>query len=94
MSYVPGLKKKLFQFNTNHSTPYGVEFTIRRIKMKNKIVTGDCLSCESTYSVEFVEELTSEELPEFCPFCGEPIEELSEEYIEDDDLDEKDLEWE
>jgi len=33
-------------------------------------------------------------LPEYCPFCGDPIEELSEEYIEDDDLDEDDLKWE
>jgi len=24
-------------------------------------------------------------LPEHCPFCGEQIEELSEDYIEDDD---------
>jgi len=62
--------------------------------MKNKVVTGDCLLCESTYAVEYVEELTSEEMPVFCPFCGEPIEELSEEYIEDDDFDEKETEWE
>jgi hypothetical protein len=62
--------------------------------MKNKIVSGECLSCESTYEVEFYEELTSQEMPEFCPFCGESIDELSEEYIEDDDIDEDDLKWE
>jgi hypothetical protein len=38
-------------------------------------------------------EMVSQELPENCPFCGEIIEELSEEYIEDDDnLDNE--EWE
>jgi len=62
--------------------------------MKNKIVSGECLSCESTYEVEYYRELTSQDMPEFCPFCGEAIEELSEEYIEDTDLDEDDLKWE
>jgi hypothetical protein len=33
--------------------------------MKNKIVSGECLSCESTYEVEYYEELTSQEMPEF-----------------------------
>jgi hypothetical protein len=32
-----------------------------------------------------MEEMVSQELPEICPFCGEQIEELSEDYIEDDD---------
>lgn len=60
-----------------------------------KVVTGECLNCESSYDVQYVEELTSEEYPEFCPFCGEPIEELTEsDYIDDDDLDEDDLKWE
>ena len=62
--------------------------------MTNKVISGECLECESTYSVEFVEQLVSQSLPEFCPFCGDPIEDLSEEYIEDDDLDEDDLKWE
>lgn len=62
--------------------------------MTNKVVSGECLECESTYAVEYVEQLVSQQLPEFCPFCGDPIEELSEEYIEDDDLDEDDLKWE
>jgi hypothetical protein len=56
--------------------------------MTNKNLNGECTSCESTYSIQFVEELVSQELPEHCPFCGEVIEELSEDYIEDeDDLD-------
>ena len=40
-----------------------------------------------------MEELVSQDLPEHCPFCGEVIQELSEDYIEDDDdLDNE--EWE
>ena len=61
--------------------------------MIEKIITAECHSCESSYEVSYVEELVSEEYPEHCPFCGEPIQELSEEYIEDDDLDEDDLKW-
>ena len=53
--------------------------------MTDKSLSGDCLSCESQYTVQFTEELVSQELPEYCPFCGEQIEELSEDYIEDDD---------
>ena len=32
-----------------------------------------------------MEEMVSQELPEHCPFCGEVIQELSEDYIEEDD---------
>jgi hypothetical protein len=39
-----------------------------------------------------MQELVSDEYPEFCPFCGEKIDELSEEYIEDDD-DSDNEEW-
>ena len=60
--------------------------------MTNKSLSGDCLSCESTYSVSYMEEMVSQELPEYCPFCGEQIEELSEDYIEDDD-ELEDEEW-
>jgi hypothetical protein len=34
-----------------------------------------------------MEEMVSQDLPEICPFCGEHIEELSEDYIEDDEED-------
>jgi hypothetical protein len=61
--------------------------------MTERNVTGDCSSCESTYEVTYEEELTSENVPEYCPFCGEAIEVLSENYIEDSDLDEDDLKW-
>ena len=61
--------------------------------MTNKSLSGDCLNCESQYTVNFIEELVSQELPEHCPFCGEQIEELSEDYIEDDDNDLDTKEW-
>ena len=33
-----------------------------------------------------MEELVSAEYPEFCPFCGETIEEITEEIDEDDEI--------
>jgi len=62
--------------------------------MTNKSLSGECLSCESTYSVAYMQEMVSQELPEHCPFCGEQIEELSEDYIEDDEDDLDIKEWE
>jgi predicted nucleic acid-binding Zn-ribbon protein len=53
--------------------------------MTQKQLSGDCANCESTYTVSFMEEMVSQDLPEHCPFCGEIIEELSEDYIEDED---------
>lgn len=61
--------------------------------MTNKILSADCLNCESQYSIDFMEEEVSQELPEHCPFCGEQIDELSENYIEDDDNSEDDGKW-
>ena len=56
-----------------------------------KQLSAECESCESSYSIAFVEEFVSQELPEHCPFCGERIEELSEDYVdEEDDLNEED----
>ena len=54
--------------------------------MTTKTITAECHSCESSYDIVYMEELVSEHYPEICPFCGEHIEELSEEqeYIEDD----------
>lgn len=57
-----------------------------------KVITGECLSCESTYQINYMQEFVSQEYPEHCPFCGEPIEEIQEEYIEDEDS-EDDEEW-
>lgn len=59
----------------------------------SKLITGECLNCESSYEVAYVEQLVSQPLPEHCPFCGEVIEDITEDYIEDDDLDEDDLKW-
>ena len=56
--------------------------------MTEKIITADCSECESNFQLVYEEELVSEPVPCFCPFCGEKIEDIQEEYIEDDDLDE------
>ena len=61
--------------------------------MTQKQLSGDCANCESTYMVAFMEEMVSQDLPEHCPFCGEIIEELSEDYIEDEDDDLDNKEW-
>lgn len=61
--------------------------------MVQKSITGECLSCESTFGIDYMEELVSQEYPEHCPFCGEQIEEIQEEYIEDDDDLKDETEW-
>ena len=61
--------------------------------MTNKSVVGECLTCESSYNIQFMSELVSEEYPEHCPFCGETIEEIQEEYIEDDEDEMDNGEW-
>ena len=60
--------------------------------MATKIITAECGSCESSYDVNYMEELVSEQYPEFCPFCGEPIDSLTEEeeYIDDDEYNDED----
>jgi len=58
-----------------------------------KLVTGECLNCESSYEVAYVEQLVSQELPEHCPFCGELIEDIQEEYIDEDEQDDDDSKW-
>ena len=59
--------------------------------MNEKNVSGECSSCESSFDVSYVQQFVSQELPQYCPFCGEEIEEIQEHYIEEDDsdLDEK-----
>jgi hypothetical protein len=61
--------------------------------MADKIVTGDCDSCESTFELAYEEELVSDELPSFCPFCGEEIEDVTEQVYEEEDDDDIE-EWE
>jgi len=53
--------------------------------MSQKLIAGDCMSCESGYEVTYETAVTSSEFPKYCPFCGEEIEDIVEEYIEDDD---------
>jgi hypothetical protein len=60
--------------------------------MSEKMSTAECESCESTCEIVFEEDYVSDESPSFCPFCGERIEVISEEYIEDDDFNENE-EW-
>jgi hypothetical protein len=60
--------------------------------MSEKITTAECENCESTCEIAFDEDYVSDESPTFCPFCGERIEVLNEEYIEDEDFDENE-EW-
>jgi hypothetical protein len=63
--------------------------------MGTKTITAECLNCESSYDMIYMEELVSEEYPEFCPFCGETIESLSEEEEEDNEDDDSDEDkWE
>ncbi len=57
----------------------------------NKTITAECHNCESSYDIEYVEELTSADYPEFCPFCGELIEEIAE--YDEDDEDSDNQEW-
>jgi hypothetical protein len=62
--------------------------------MTIKVINGECSSCESTYSVEYSEELVAQEYPEHCPFCGEQTQELTEEHLDDDeDPDNSEEEW-
>jgi NAD-dependent SIR2 family protein deacetylase len=61
--------------------------------MSHKQITGECSNCESSYDVAYLEQLVSQELPEHCPFCGEIIEDLTESYIEEDEDDLDDGEW-
>ena len=61
--------------------------------MTQKQLAAECESCESSYSIAFVEEFVSQELPEHCPFCGEVIDELSEEIESDEDDDDSEEDW-
>jgi hypothetical protein len=61
--------------------------------MSKKSIAAECNNCESTYSIDYIEQIVSSEYPEFCPFCGEMIEEISEEYIEDEYDSDDDDKW-
>ena len=61
--------------------------------MTDKLVTGECSNCESSFEIAYVEELVSDDVPCFCPFCGEQIDDIQEQYIDEDELDEDDEKW-
>lgn len=61
--------------------------------MPTKTLTGECMNCESYFELGFTTELVAND-PEYCPFCGEIIEDSMEEYIEDDEFTDGDEEWE
>jgi len=50
-----------------------------------KRITADCSDCESSFEMLYEEEMVSDSVPCYCPFCGEKIEDIQEEYIEEDD---------
>lgn len=52
---------------------------------EEKYIHGECSECESVFTIQYLEMLSSTEYPEYCPFCGEPIDQISEDYIEDED---------
>ena len=59
----------------------------------SRVVSGECSNCESYFDLSFEESLVSQE-PEYCPFCGEAIDEPMEDYIEDDDGFDDETQWE
>ena len=61
--------------------------------MAQKLVTGDCMNCESGFELQYETEIVSTEYPQFCPFCGEVIEDINEEYIDDEDNYGDDGDW-
>jgi hypothetical protein len=61
--------------------------------MNQKIITGDCINCESSFGVQYYTELTSRDLPVYCPFCGEAIEDVTEEYIDEEETYVEEDDW-
>jgi hypothetical protein len=57
--------------------------------MASKKVYGDCNNCESEFSIDYTDMLTSKDYPEYCPFCSEPIDSLTEEFADDDEENEE-----
>ena len=53
--------------------------------MSERAVNAGCSECESAFYIQYNEMLASTDLPQYCPFCGEYIDEISEDYIEDDE---------
>jgi len=56
--------------------------------MSEKLIQAECESCESSFEMSYEEDYVSGETPSFCPFCGEKIEVIEEDFIDVDDSDE------
>ena len=52
--------------------------------MEEKFVSAECLSCESSFGIQYIAEMASQEYPDHCPFCGEIVSELTEVEEEED----------
>ncbi len=61
--------------------------------MPEKNVAMECENCESSFDLSYMQEFVSNELPSFCPFCGEQTDIVSEDYIDDDELTDENDEW-
>ncbi len=65
--------------------------------MTSNILNCVCDNCESEFGIIYTEELCSSEIPTFCPFCSEKLENIDltemndendeENYDDDDDDD-------
>jgi NAD-dependent SIR2 family protein deacetylase len=61
--------------------------------MNGKQVSAECNECESSFDVAYMDKMVSQDLPQYCPFCGEPIDDVDEHYISDEDDNDLDREW-
>ena len=61
--------------------------------MEEKQMSVECNECESSFDILYMNEMVSQDMPQYCPFCGEEIEEIQEHYIEEDDDDLDSKEW-
>jgi hypothetical protein len=62
--------------------------------MNQKVISGDCINCESSFHIQYLTGLVSSDYPQHCPFCGETIEDINDEYIDGEDDYEDGTEWE
>jgi hypothetical protein len=63
--------------------------------MTERSIIAECENCESSFEINYSEEFVSSETPNFCPFCGDEIENLSEsdDYDDDELDDDSNEEW-
>jgi rRNA maturation endonuclease Nob1 len=63
--------------------------------MTERSIVAECENCESSFEINYSEEFVSSETPNFCPFCGEEIENLVDSLDDDEDEEDEDSddEW-